>query len=76
MFPWVVVVYRVREYAAAKKTISPRQGIRIFLINVVEEINRISPARFSEGGALILIAARINNDRTIDGEYVRRPLIM
>ena len=68
IFPCVVVVYIVNEYAAARNTIMPRQIIREVLLKEVDVISIISPLKFREGGALILMTAKTNRDSTIEGE--------
>lgn len=73
--PCCVVVYKNREYAAAKNPMIPI-GISMTVALDKTEVNRIiSLSKFNDVGAAIFPAANKNHQNLIAGKYIKRPLV-
>lgn len=73
--PWLMVVYIVKEYAAAKNLINMSIIILIFDEDKIEVSNRISLIKLIEGGAPIFQAANKNHHMEIVGHIINSPLV-
>lgn len=70
-----MVVYIVKEYAAAKNLINISIIILIFDEDRIEVSNKISLIKLIEGGAPIFQAANKNHHMEIVGHIINSPLV-
>ena len=71
-----MLTYKVREYAAAAKLITPKGRIMDLVVAIEHEINMISAIRFDEGGAAMLAAHIINHIIETEGANRFNPLFI
>ena len=73
--PWLVVVYIVSEYAAAKNLINIRIDVFTHDVLKIDVSNMISLIKLIDGGAAIFHAANKNHHIEIVGQIANNPFV-